>query len=135
MHTRVHRFICLVVTVIAMLVASFPSTAVRAAYRPVSSVVLTVGSPTMTVNGFSFPIGPAVAGVARGGTDGRERQCARRRAHGVDRHRPPSRADYRPWSRDDPCPVCRTVARGARNMDCPEQDDYTYPAQTDGAGH
>jgi iron complex transport system substrate-binding protein len=30
-----------------------------AAYRPVSSIVLTVGSPTMTVNGFSFPIDTA----------------------------------------------------------------------------
>ena len=58
MHIRVYRSICLVLVVTAMLVASFPSTTVRAAYRPVSSVVLTVGSPTMTVNGFLFPIDP-----------------------------------------------------------------------------
>jgi len=59
MHTRIHRFVYLALIVIAMLVASFPSTTVRAAYRPVSSVVLTVGSPTMSVNGFRFPIDPA----------------------------------------------------------------------------
>lgn len=59
MHTRVYRSICLVLTIIAMLVASFPSATARAAYRPVSSVVLTVGSPTMSVNGFRFPIDPA----------------------------------------------------------------------------
>ncbi|MCX6098216.1 MAG: ABC transporter substrate-binding protein [Caldiserica bacterium] len=59
MHTRIHRSICLVLTVAAMLVGSFPSTTVQAAYRPVSSVVLTVGSPTMTVNGFGFPVDPA----------------------------------------------------------------------------
>jgi len=59
MHTRIHRSICLVLIATAMLVGSFPSATVRAAYRPVSSVVLTVGSPTMTVNGFSFPIDAA----------------------------------------------------------------------------
>ena len=59
MHTRVHRFICLVLIAIAMLVANFPSTAAGAAYRPVSSVVLTIGSPTMSVNGFRFPIDPS----------------------------------------------------------------------------
>jgi len=59
MHTRVYRSICLVLTIIAMLVAGFPSATARAAYRPVSSVVLTVGSPTMSVNGFRFPIDPA----------------------------------------------------------------------------
>jgi len=58
MHIRVHRSICLVLIVTAMLVVGFPSITVRAAYRPVSSVVLTVGSPTMTVNGFLFPIDP-----------------------------------------------------------------------------
>jgi len=42
-----------------MLFAGFPSAIARAAYRPVSSVVLTVGSPTMSVNGFRFPIDPA----------------------------------------------------------------------------
>lgn len=56
MHIRVHRSICLVLIVTAMLVVGFPSITARAAYQPVSSVVLTVGSPTMTVNGFSFPI-------------------------------------------------------------------------------
>ncbi|MCX6083456.1 MAG: ABC transporter substrate-binding protein [Caldiserica bacterium] len=59
MHTRIRRFTGLFLIVVAMLVASIPSTTVRAAYRPVSSVVLTVGSPTMTVNGFLFPIDPA----------------------------------------------------------------------------
>src|SRR5664280_1497210 len=59
MYTRVHRCICLVLIVTAMLVVGFPSITVRAAYQPVSSVVLTVGSPTMTVNGFSFPIDAA----------------------------------------------------------------------------
>jgi iron complex transport system substrate-binding protein len=59
MHIRVHRSICLVVIATAILVASFPSTTARAAYRPVSSIVLTVGSPTMSVNGFRFPIDPA----------------------------------------------------------------------------
>ncbi len=59
MHTRIHRSICLVLIATAMFVGSFPSAIVRAAYRPVSSVVLTVGSPTMTVNGFSFPIDAA----------------------------------------------------------------------------
>jgi iron complex transport system substrate-binding protein len=59
MHIRVHRSICLVLIVTAMLVVGFPSITARAAYQPVSSVVLTVGSPTMTVNGFSFPIDAA----------------------------------------------------------------------------
>src|SRR5450830_975940 len=59
MHTRVYRSICLVLTIIAMLVASFPSATARAAYRPVSSVVLTIGNPTMSVNGFRFPIDAA----------------------------------------------------------------------------
>src|SRR5450830_1812436 len=59
MHTRVYHSICLVLTITTILVASFPSTTVRAAYQPVSSVVLTVGSPTMSVNGFRFPIDPA----------------------------------------------------------------------------
>src|SRR5450756_2128515 len=59
MHIRVHRSICLVLIVTAMLVASFPSTTARAAYRPVSSVVLTIGNPTMSVNGFRFPIDAA----------------------------------------------------------------------------
>jgi iron complex transport system substrate-binding protein len=59
MHTRVHRFICLVLIVTVMLVVSRPSTTVRAAYRPVSSIVLTVGSPAMSVNGFRSPIDPA----------------------------------------------------------------------------
>ncbi|MBA4364547.1 MAG: hypothetical protein C0398_00895 [Coprothermobacter sp.] len=59
MHTRIHRFICLVLIVVVMLVAGIPSTTVRAAYRPVLSVVLTVGSPTMSVNGFAFPVDPA----------------------------------------------------------------------------
>src|SRR5664279_1947742 len=59
MHIRVHRSICLVLIVTIMLVAGFPSAIVRAAYQPVSSIVLTVGSPTMTVNGFSFPIDAA----------------------------------------------------------------------------
>src|SRR5664280_2869526 len=56
MHIRVHRSICLVLIVTIMLVAGFTSAIVRAAYQPVSSAVLTVGSPTMPVNGFSFPI-------------------------------------------------------------------------------
>src|SRR5450759_4026980 len=59
MHTRVYRSICLVLTIIAMLVAGFPSATARAADRPLSSVVLTLGSPTMSVNGFRFPIDPA----------------------------------------------------------------------------
>jgi iron complex transport system substrate-binding protein len=59
MHTRIRRFTGLFVIVVAMLIVSIPSTTVRAAYRPVSSVVLTAGSPTMTVNGFLFPIDPA----------------------------------------------------------------------------
>ncbi|MFA4953755.1 MAG: ABC transporter substrate-binding protein [Patescibacteria group bacterium] len=59
MHTRIHRSICLVLIATAMLVAGFPSMTVQAAYRPVSSVVLTVGSSTMSVNGFAFPIDPA----------------------------------------------------------------------------
>src|SRR5664280_3707078 len=59
MYTRVYRSICLVLIVTAMLVVGFPSITARAAYQPVSSIVLTVGSPTMTVNGFSFPIDAA----------------------------------------------------------------------------
>ena len=59
MHTRIYRSICLVLTITGMLFAGFPSAIARAAYRPVSSVVLTVGSPTMSVNGFRFPIDPA----------------------------------------------------------------------------
>lgn len=59
MHTRFHRSICLVLTVTAMLVAGFPFATAQAAYQPVSSIVLTVGSPTMRVNGFLFPIDPA----------------------------------------------------------------------------
>ncbi|MFZ2413627.1 MAG: ABC transporter substrate-binding protein [Candidatus Cryosericum sp.] len=59
MHTRIHCFICSVLIVVAMLVTGIPRSTVRAAYRPVSSVVLTVGNPTMTVNGFSFPIDAA----------------------------------------------------------------------------
>ena len=59
MHTRVYHCICLVLTIIAMLVAGFPPAIAQTAYRPVSSVVLTVGSPTMSVNGFRFPIDPA----------------------------------------------------------------------------
>lgn len=42
-----------------MLVGGLPSTAVKAAYQPVSSVTLTVGSSAMTVNGFSFPVDSA----------------------------------------------------------------------------
>lgn len=56
MHTRMYRSSCLVLIIVAMLVGSFPSTTAWAAYQPVSSVVLSVGSPTMTVNGFNFPI-------------------------------------------------------------------------------
>jgi iron complex transport system substrate-binding protein len=41
-----------------MVVAGFPFATARASYRPVSSVILTVGSPTMSVNGFRFPIDP-----------------------------------------------------------------------------
>jgi len=63
MQTRVYRSICLVLIVAAMLVVSFPSMTVQAGYRPVSSVVLTVGSATMTVNGFAFPIDSANAKV------------------------------------------------------------------------
>jgi iron complex transport system substrate-binding protein len=59
MRIKDHRSICLVLIVTAMLVASFPSTTARAVYRPVSSVVLTMGSPTMSVNGFSFPLDAA----------------------------------------------------------------------------
>jgi len=59
MHTRIHRSIYLVLIVTAMLVTSLPSATGRAAYRPVSSIVLTVGSPTMSVNGFRFPIDAA----------------------------------------------------------------------------
>ncbi|MCX6085100.1 MAG: ABC transporter substrate-binding protein [Caldiserica bacterium] len=59
MHTSTHRSICVVLIAAAMMVAGFPSTAVRAAYQPVSSVTLTVGSSTMTVNGFNFPVDPA----------------------------------------------------------------------------
>ena len=57
MHTSIHRSVCLVLTVF-MLVVGCPSTTARASYRPVSSVILTVGSPTMSVNGFRFPIDP-----------------------------------------------------------------------------
>ena len=59
MHTGIHRSICLILIVVAMLVTGIPSTTVQAAYRPVSSVVLTVGSSTMIVNGFAFPVDPA----------------------------------------------------------------------------
>ncbi|MGB9666615.1 MAG: hypothetical protein ACPL2N_04825, partial [Candidatus Cryosericum sp.] len=59
MHTRMFRSICLAFLAAVMLVGGFPSTAVKAAYQPVSSVTLTVGSSTMTVNGFSFPVDPA----------------------------------------------------------------------------
>jgi iron complex transport system substrate-binding protein len=59
MHTRVYRSICFVLIVTVMLVAGLPSSPAKAAYRPVSSVVLTVGSPTMSVNGFDFPIDSA----------------------------------------------------------------------------
>jgi iron complex transport system substrate-binding protein len=57
-HTSIHRSICVVLTAV-MLVAGFPSATARTSYRPVSSVVLTVGSPMMTVNGFRFPIDAA----------------------------------------------------------------------------
>ena len=63
MHTRLHRLVCSVLVVIALLVTMFPPATARAAYRPVSSVVLTVGSPTMTVNGFNFPIDAATSKV------------------------------------------------------------------------
>lgn len=56
MHARIYRFVCLALIVPAMLVVRLPSAKALAAYRPLSSVVLTVGSPTMTVNGFPFPI-------------------------------------------------------------------------------
>jgi len=59
MNTRIYHSICFVLIATAMLFAGFPSAIARAAYRPVSSVVLTVGSPTMSVNGFRFPIDPA----------------------------------------------------------------------------
>jgi len=59
MQTRVYRSMVLVLIVAAMLVVSFPSMTVQAAYRPVSSVILTVGSSTMTVNGFDFPVDSA----------------------------------------------------------------------------
>lgn len=59
MHTRMLRSICFVFLAAAMLVGGLPFTAVKAAYQPVSSVTLTVGSSTMTVNGFSFPVDPA----------------------------------------------------------------------------
>lgn len=59
MHTRALRSVCLALTAIVMLIGNSPLSTARAAYRPVSSVVLTVGSPTMTVNGFSFPIDAA----------------------------------------------------------------------------
>ena len=59
MHTRIHRSIVLILIVTAMLAAGIPSATVQAAYRPVSSVTLTVGSSTMTVNGFDFPVDPA----------------------------------------------------------------------------
>ena len=59
MHTRVLRSACLALLVIAISIPSFPLSTARAAYQPVSSVVLTVGSSTMTVNGFSFPIDAA----------------------------------------------------------------------------
>jgi iron complex transport system substrate-binding protein len=42
-----------------MVVTGFPFATARASYRPVSSVILTMGSPTMSVNGFRFPIDPA----------------------------------------------------------------------------
>ena len=58
MHIRVHRSICLVLIVTAVLVVGFPPITARTAYQPVSSVVLTVGSPTMSVNGFRFPVDP-----------------------------------------------------------------------------
>ena len=59
MHTSMYRSFCLILMATFMLVAGIPSTTVQAAYRPVSSVVLTVGSPAMTVNGFDFPVDPA----------------------------------------------------------------------------
>ena len=56
MFNRVLRACCACLIVAALSSACLPQGTVRAAYRPVSSVVLTVGSPTMTVNGFSFPV-------------------------------------------------------------------------------
>lgn len=51
-----HRAVCAVL-VIAVFLSFLPSSA-QAAYRPVSSVVLTIGSPSMVVNEFTFPVDP-----------------------------------------------------------------------------
>jgi len=72
MHVSMFRRSLLVALTVAILVSAVPCAQVRAAYRPVSSIVLTVGSPTMVVNGFSFPVDASDASVAplstRGGT-------------------------------------------------------------------
>lgn len=59
MYTGIRRSVCLVLIATVMVVAGLPFATVQASYRPVSSVILTVGSPTMSVNGFRFPIDPA----------------------------------------------------------------------------
>jgi len=56
MFNRALRAVCTCLVVAGLSVACLPQGTGRAAYRPVSSVILTVGSPTMTVNGFSFPV-------------------------------------------------------------------------------
>ena len=62
MHARMSRC-TLLVLVIAMFIGAVPYAQARAAYRPVSSIVLTVGSPTMVVNGFTFPVDVSDASV------------------------------------------------------------------------
>jgi iron complex transport system substrate-binding protein len=62
MHSRTFRCSILAL-ILAMVVCAVPRAQVRAAYRPVSSIVLTVGSPTMVVNGFEVPVDASDAGV------------------------------------------------------------------------
>jgi iron complex transport system substrate-binding protein len=64
MSNHARRLACACLTIAALLVACLPVGTVHAAYRPVSSVLLTVGSPTMTVNGFTFPVDSTDARVA-----------------------------------------------------------------------
>ena len=64
MHVSMFRRSLLVALTVAILVSAVPCTQVRAAYRPVSSIVLTVGSPTMVVNGFAFPVDASDTSVA-----------------------------------------------------------------------
>jgi len=63
MHTRMFHSICLVLIVAALVAAGMSSVRASSAYQPVSSILLTVGSSTMTVNGFEFPVDPANAKV------------------------------------------------------------------------